>query len=155
MADLVSVTQCRVCSGHPSVNRTDLQVLAETRLDEAQALLKASKWSGAYYLVGYAVECAFKACIAKSTKQDDFPVKAQVIASHTHDVAQLVRVAGLLADLQTESNKDPLFSGYWGVASQWNEESRYKLWTEPDAMQLVEAVSDADHGVMRWLRTKW
>jgi len=57
------------------VNRTDLQLLAETRLDEAQALLIASRWSGAYYLVGYAVECAFKACIAKSTKQDDFPVK--------------------------------------------------------------------------------
>ncbi len=110
---------------------------------------------GAYYLVGYAVECAFKACIAKSTKQDDFPVKAQVIASHTYDVAQLVRVAGLLADLQTESNKDPLFSGYWGVVSQWNEESRYTQWTESDAMQLVQAVSDADHGVMRWLRTKW
>jgi HEPN domain-containing protein len=137
------------------VNRTDLQQLAETRLDEALALLKASKWSGAYYLVGYAVECAFKACIAKSTKQDDFPVKAQVIASHTHDVAQLVRVAGLSVDLQTESSKDPLFSGYWGVVSQWNEESRYKHWTEPDAVQLVQAVSDADHGVMQWLRTKW
>ncbi len=115
----------------------------------------AGKWSGAYYLVGYTVECGLMACIAKSTKQDDFPVKARVIASHTHDLAQLVGVAGISAQLQVESGNDAAFSGYWGVVSQWSEESRYKQWNEPEAMELVQAVSDADHGVMRWLRTLW
>jgi hypothetical protein len=137
------------------VNRGELQQLAEIRLAEALILLGAGRWSGAYYLVGYAVECGFKACIAKSTKRDDFPVKARVIASHTHDLAQLVGVAGIRAELQAESENDEAFSGYWGVVSQWNEESRYKQWNEPEAMELVQAVSDADHGVMRWLRTLW
>jgi HEPN domain-containing protein len=129
--------------------------LAETRLAEAEVLLGAGTWSGAYYLVGYAVECGLKACIAKSTKQDDFPVKARVIASHTHDLAQLVGVAGIRAELEAESGSDAAFSGYWGVVSQWNEDSRYKLWNETEATELVEAVSDADHGVIRWLRSLW
>jgi hypothetical protein len=30
---------------------------------------------GAYYLAEYAIECAFKACIAKRTQQHDFPEK--------------------------------------------------------------------------------
>jgi HEPN domain-containing protein len=138
-----------------TMNRGDLRQLAETRLAEAQMLLGAGMWSGAYYLVGYAVECGLKACIAKSTKQDDFPVKARVIASHTHDLAQLVGVAGIRAELEAESGNDAAFSGYWGVVSQWNEESRYRQWTEADAMELVEAVSDVDHGVLRWLKTRW
>ncbi len=141
--------------GQATVNRADLQQLAETRLSEAQVLLQAGKWSGAYYLVGYAVECGLKARIARGTKQDDFPVKARVIASHTHDLAQLVGVAGILTELQAQSEKDATFSGHWGVVSQWNEESRYKLWTERDAKELLEAASDPDHGVVPWLRTLW
>ena len=47
------------------MNRTDLQQPALTRLAEAKALLAAGFPAGAYYLAGYAVECALKACIAK------------------------------------------------------------------------------------------
>jgi HEPN domain-containing protein len=137
------------------VNRVELQQLAETRLAEAQVLLDASRWSGAYYLVGYAVECGLKACIAKGTRQDDFPGKDRVLASYSHNLAQLIGVAGILEELRTESTNDATFSGYWGVVSQWNEESRYKHSPEPDATELVRAVSDPDHGVMRWLRTRW
>ena len=57
------------------MNRTDFQKLAEERIAEAKILLDAGKWSGAYYLAGYAVECALKACIAKMTKSEDFPDK--------------------------------------------------------------------------------
>jgi hypothetical protein len=57
------------------VNRTQLQQLAEERVRDAEALLNAGQWSGAYYLAGYAVEFALKACIAKLTNQHDFPDK--------------------------------------------------------------------------------
>jgi len=49
------------------VNRTQLQQLAEERVRDAEALLKAGQWSGAYYLAGFAVEFGLKACIAKLT----------------------------------------------------------------------------------------
>jgi HEPN domain-containing protein len=57
------------------VNRKDLQFLARARLTEARALLDAGHPDGAYYLAGYAVECALKACIAKATQRHEFPDK--------------------------------------------------------------------------------
>jgi len=36
------------------MNRDDFQRLAETRLEDAQALLKAGRFDAAYYLAGYA-----------------------------------------------------------------------------------------------------
>lgn len=49
------------------MNRTQLQILAEERARDAEALLNAGRWSGAFYLAGYAIECGLKACIAKLT----------------------------------------------------------------------------------------
>ncbi len=54
------------------MNRADLQQLGQMRIDEATLLLAHRHWSGAYYLAGYAVECALKACIAKRTQRHDF-----------------------------------------------------------------------------------
>jgi hypothetical protein len=45
------------------VNRADLQFLAKERVLEAGILLKRKKWSGAYYLAGYAIECGLKSCV--------------------------------------------------------------------------------------------
>jgi hypothetical protein len=37
------------------LNRAELRQLAEDRVLDARALLKEGRWSGAYYLAGYAV----------------------------------------------------------------------------------------------------
>ena len=50
------------------MNRADLQKLAEERLADAELLLANGRFGGAYYLSGYVVECALKACIAQLTK---------------------------------------------------------------------------------------
>lgn len=57
------------------MNRADLQNLAELRINEAKLLLDRGFYQGAYYVAGYAIECALKACIAKKTQQFDFPEK--------------------------------------------------------------------------------
>lgn len=77
------------------MNRSDLQALARVRLAEAQALVRAARPDGAYYLAGYAVECALKACIARQTQRYEFPDKKIVDASYTHNLKELVRVANL------------------------------------------------------------
>jgi HEPN domain-containing protein len=61
------------------VDRKGLQELSNVRLKEAKALLKVGMADGAYYLAGYAVECALKACIAKETRRYDFPDKRESI----------------------------------------------------------------------------
>jgi HEPN domain-containing protein len=57
------------------VDRRDLQELSKVRLKEAKALLDLGLYDGAYYLAGYAVECALKAGIAKETRRHQFPDK--------------------------------------------------------------------------------
>src|SRR5271157_3191242 len=77
------------------VDRKDLQELSKGRLKEARALLKLGLFDGAYYLAGYAVECALKACIAKGTGRGEFPDKKKVDSSHSHNLRDLIKVAGL------------------------------------------------------------
>ncbi|MCI0704067.1 MAG: DNA-binding protein, partial [Planctomycetia bacterium] len=80
------------------MTRSDFQQLAQVRINEAAVLLAASKWDGAYYLAGYAVECALKACIAKLTKAEDFPPKKKVVEDcYSHDLNTLLKAAGLTA----------------------------------------------------------
>ena len=47
--------------------------LGGRKTGRADALLKAGRYACAYYISGYAIECALKACIARKTNQDDFP----------------------------------------------------------------------------------
>ncbi len=45
------------------MNRAELQQLSDERIEDARALLAAKRWPGAYYLAGYALECALKSCV--------------------------------------------------------------------------------------------
>ena len=63
------------------MNRDDLQKLSEIRLKEAKVLLDQDLFDGAYYLLGYALECALKSCIAKQFRQYDFPDRKLVLDS--------------------------------------------------------------------------
>ena len=62
-----------------AIAKADFQKLADMRIREAKALLDAKEWDGAYYLAGYAVECALKACIIKRLNSSDlWPEKSFV-----------------------------------------------------------------------------
>src|SRR5918912_3045559 len=97
------------------MNRADLQSIAGIRLREAKLLLDSGEYAGAYYLCGYVVECALKACIAKQTRRYDFPNKKQAIDSYTHKPLELVKVAGLVAALNTQKTANPAFEINWQV----------------------------------------
>jgi HEPN domain-containing protein len=77
------------------MNRTDLQNLATERLEDAQTLLMNKRYGGAYYLVGYAVECGLKACIAKLTKAEEFYDKNLARKIFQHNLAELANYARL------------------------------------------------------------
>ena len=57
------------------MTRSDLQLLSRMRQREARVLLVNNHFAGAYYLTGYAVECALKAAVAKQVHRHDFPDK--------------------------------------------------------------------------------
>jgi HEPN domain-containing protein len=143
------------------MNRDDFQRLAELRLKEAKALLAAGFSEGAYYLAGYAVECALKACIAKRTQQHDFPDKKMVIDSHTHDLANLLRLAELSDQLKTDIALNRISESAWEIVRGWSEQSRYSLFEgdEPDkgidADMLIWAVESENRGVLPWIKQYW
>jgi HEPN domain-containing protein len=74
------------------MNRRSFQKLAEARLADAKALLKAKRYDAAFYMAGYAIECALKACIAKMTRLYDFPPKNSREV-YTHELEDLLRSA--------------------------------------------------------------
>jgi len=137
------------------VNRSDLKSVAEIRLKEAKALLNKRYYDGAYYLTGYAVECALKSCIAKKTKRYDFPDRRIVNDSYTHDLNQLIKVAGLQEALNSEMQRDRDFEVHWAIVKDWSEGSRYERYDAAAAKSIYTAVSDDRHGVLRWLKRLW
>ena len=92
------------------MNRADLQRLFRLRIQKARSLLRAGLPNGAYYLAGYSVECAIKACIARETQSHDFPDKERVQKSYTHKPAELLRVANLYDEF-AESHRRKCPSG--------------------------------------------
>jgi len=137
------------------MDRKDLQSLSRWRLLEAKALLRAGLPSGAYYLAGYAIECALKACIAKSTRRYDFPDKKRVDASYTHNLRELLKQANLERALADLAKQDKVFKRNWELLEAWSEGSRYKGYTLAEAGRLIEAISARNHGVIRWIRLFW
>ena len=144
-----------------TMNRDDFQQLADLRLKEARALLTAEFPDGAYYLAGYAVECALKACIAKRTQQHDFPDKKLVDKRHTHDVERLMDAAGLTDLLKNEIAGDQELELDWEAVREWSEQSRYDVFKgDPTgglvtAQLLIDAVESDKGGVLRWIKQSW
>ena len=137
------------------MNRNSLRKLAMIRLKEAEALLATRNYSGAYYLSGYAVECALKACIAKKTKRYDFPDLRTAQASWTHDLEKLVKTADLSNSLDQEIGSDPIFYNNWNIIRGWSEQSRYQIYSKTKAFELYSAIADDQHGVLKWIDQHW
>lgn len=137
------------------VHRNEWKAVARARAREAKALLAASEWSGAYYLSGYAVECGLKACIAREFRSGAIPEKNLVSQIHTHKLDTLVNLAGLQASRAALETADPLFAVNWTIAKDWSESTRYALWAEPEARDMVNAIASSRHGVLKWVRGHW
>jgi HEPN domain-containing protein len=138
------------------MNRTDFQRVAKTRIEEARALLDGGHYPGAYYLVGYAVECAIKACVAKQVKRYDFPDKKVAKEAYTHDLSKLVLLAGLGPDFEKDRKSNSALDLNWAVVKDWDEESRYDTGiTAAQAQDLFSACTERQSGILTWVEKRW
>jgi HEPN domain-containing protein len=133
------------------MKRRDLQALANARLRDAEILLQNRRFDGAYYLAGYAVECAIKACVAKKTQRYDFPDRNLALDVYVHDLTKLLKPAGLDQVWQRELNLDPELNVRWGVVKDWTEQSRYETQARQTAKDMVEAVGGAQ-GILECIK---
>ena len=75
--------------------------------------------------------------------------------SYTHNLNQLIRVAGLQPALDSEMRRDANFAVNWAIVKDWTEDSRYDRNEAGKAKGLYLAVADKKHGVLRWLKLHW
>jgi HEPN domain-containing protein len=137
------------------MNRGLFQKAAKLRVSEARVLLDANQYEGAYYLIGYAIECALKACVAKQVRRYDFPDKKIANEAFTHDLEKLVKVAGLLLEFEKDKNANSSLGLNWAIVKDWSESARYEIGiTYPQARDLYMACTGKD-GILPWIRKKW
>jgi hypothetical protein len=149
------VRKIRVFAHDVGVNRKELQTLSGIRLREARGLARLGMNDGAYYLAGYCIECSLKACIAKQTQKHEFPDRDKAVASYSHAFRKLLNIAGLEDRLREEAQRDPAFQKNWEVVQLWSEQSRYITTSAGAADELIEAVGDRKHGILRWIKLHW
>jgi HEPN domain-containing protein len=138
-----------------AVNRADFQRLANDRITDAKVLPAAKRWAAAYYLAGYAVESALKACIAKLMKSEEFPDRSFAEKCWTHNLPQLLALTGLKPDFDAVTQADPDLADRWDTVKDWSESSRYARATRVEAEELFEAITDKKHRVLTWIKLRW
>ncbi len=138
----------------PPLTRKDFQRLADLRAKEAVVLASNKNEQGAFYLGGYAIECALKACIAKKTKRHEFPPKVDEVRKvYTHNLEELLRLAQLEKQLEADVRTNPNLGINWGVVKSWNEETRYKA-AGLNGRDLCAAINGPS-GVLPWIKQRW
>lgn len=101
----------------------ELDRIAHARLDDAKALLAASRYDGATYVCGYAVEVALKARICRILNWPVFPSTRSEFQAYrsfqTHELDVLLRLSGQELNIKQSHFAD------WNAVAVWKAESRY------------------------------
>lgn len=140
------------------MTRAQWQRMAGERVRDVAALLKLRRWSAAYYLAGYAVECGLKACVVAYVKKHIEVIFRERRFSEkcwTHDFEELLKLGQLTARRDTDVAADPALQRNWLVVKNWSEAARYERKTRIDAEGLYRAVTDPGSGVLPWIRNHW
>ena len=111
------------------MNRDEFRKLTDMRLKDEKVLLDAGRFEAAYYLAGYAVECALKACVCANTREFEFP-RRNGAEYYQHDLQRLSILAGVENEFEQAREVDQTLAA---------------------AKNVFEAISDEQHGVLQWL----
>ena len=134
--------------------RKDFQRLTELRVKEAGALARSGNPQGAYYLAGLAVECALKACIAKKTKRHDFlPSPNHARGVYSHDLGDLLKLAGLADLLIHDTNNNYQLMESWVIIKAWSVDCRYEA-SGLNGKAFVDSLNSPE-GVLTWIKLHW
>ena len=136
------------------IDKARLIELAEAKLEDAKLLLSAGRAANAYYLTGYAVELMLKAIVSARFRTDTLPDRAVSTQVFVHDLRKLISLALLDVALKEREERDSGFRARLQIVLRWTEESRYGSYGPNEALALIDAVENLEHGVLPWLRSK-
>ena len=132
-----------------------LQRLALTKLTDAELLLQHQRYSNAYYLGGYAAEIGLKAALTRQFSKETLPDRRFVNDAYTHKLTDLVRLAGLQAELRRAIDTDATCASNWSIIASWDEASRYESIDSFTASGFMSALTEPSAGVFQWLKKHW
>ena len=122
------------------LDASTLRSIAAARIQDADVLFANSRWDGAGYICGYAVELALKARIVDTLKWSGFPQTKKEFENlssfKTHNLDVLLALSGKEQDL-----KQMLFAD-WSIVAVWNPEARYQAvgtLAAPDVQSFLES----------------
>jgi HEPN domain-containing protein len=138
-----------------AISRDQLRLLAQEKIDDANLLFDHGRYSNAYYLYGYGVEFALKACISRLFKEHSIPEKRLVNDTYVHDLKKLVVTAKLDDELENREIESQIFKEHWRIVSSWSEQARYEMIVKDLADAIRIAVTDEENGVFKWLKNHW
>ncbi len=133
----------------------DLKNLARQKHDDASLLFSNHRYSGAYYLAGYAVELGLKASIAESFIENAIPDKKFVNDIYRHNLTQLIGLTGFSNDFSLDRKNNEILNGHWGIVTQWTTEARYRMIDAVEATAMMAAVTDQKNGIFPWIMKHW
>ena len=125
------------------ISVAELDDIARARLEDAKALLTASRFDAATYLCGYTVEIALKARICRTLNWTEFPSTGGEFEGYrsfqTHELDILLRLSG--QEARVKRNHFPL----WDAVAFWKAESRYNVvgtTQRPEATAMIYAAEE-------------
>ncbi len=120
--------------------RSDLELILQARLADAESLYSLRRYDGANYMCGYAVEIALKLRICRTLNWVSFPKTSNEFKSlqsfRIHDLDVLLRLSGVEDEIKSRHFRE------WSKVRQWNPELRYEptgVITDSDAEEMIEA----------------
>jgi HEPN domain-containing protein len=122
------------------------------RMEDAQVLFDGSRWRGAMYLAGYAVECRLKyklmrrwKCFNLEELEATLAGKGIAETAFTHNLGRLIRAAGGWDRLRANGAMWTEF----GEANEWQPAWRYN----PDmaSREVAQTLLDAAQRLIDWI----
>jgi hypothetical protein len=122
---------------------TELDKIAQARLEDARTLLAGGRLDSAIYLCGYAVEAALKARICRTLNWPEFPSTGGEFQDYrsfqTHDLNVLLRLPGQAAKVKENHYI------FWNIVGVWKVELRYNLigtGKQAEAVAMIHAAGE-------------
>lgn len=131
----------------PLKHRDQWRKLSEIRIADAEVLLASERYDAAYYLAGYAVECALKARIVR-VLEGYFPPKKNL---YTHKLVELLEAADRKEEFEKIAANDENFRRKWELVGRWTEESRYETYDSKSTSDMLDAVRE----IVQCIRRYW
>ena len=106
----------------------------------------------------FSVECRLKSCILVFVKRNADVVFRERRYSEkcwTHNLEDLVDLAGLKAQRDAEAKANQAFWDNWLVTKDWTEAVRYQRKKRYDAERIYQAVTNPTSGVLPWIKSHW